>query len=165
MVRRSAVKARTQTVNQIKSLVVTAPEQLREHLRGLGLSALVHACARFRPGSTLADPAVATKGRAALARAPLRNVDRRNHRGGQDPPRASGGGRADVARAARSRSRGGRAAARDRRRQPRPSAIRGRFRPSYVVSHRYRQAPGERTATASTAAAIEAPTMPYTPSS
>jgi len=70
MVRRSAVKARTQTVNQIKALVVTAPEQLREHLRGLGLSALVHACARFRPGSTLADPAVATK-------AALRSLARR----------------------------------------------------------------------------------------
>jgi hypothetical protein len=33
------------------------------------------------------------------------------------------------------------------------------------VSHRYRQAPGERTGTASTAAVIEAPTTPYIPSS
>jgi transposase len=49
---------------------VTAPEQLREHLRGLGLSALVHTCARFRPGSALADPAVATK-------AALRSLARR----------------------------------------------------------------------------------------
>jgi transposase len=70
MVRRSAVKARTQTVNQIKSLVVTAPEQLREQLRDLGLSTLVDTCARFRPGTGLADPSTATK-------AALRSLARR----------------------------------------------------------------------------------------
>jgi transposase len=61
VVRRSAVKARTQVVNQLKALLVTAPEHLREQLRDLSLSALVHTCVRFRPGTTLADPAVATK--------------------------------------------------------------------------------------------------------
>ncbi|MER7193794.1 hypothetical protein [Streptomyces flaveolus] len=35
MVRKSAVKARTQTMNQIRSLMVTAPSALREKLRGL----------------------------------------------------------------------------------------------------------------------------------
>lgn len=33
--RRSAMKARTQAVNQLKALIVTAPDVLREHLRGL----------------------------------------------------------------------------------------------------------------------------------
>jgi transposase len=61
LVRRSAVKARTQTVNQIKSLMVTAPEQLREHLRDLSLSTLVRTCVRFRPGIALRDPSTATK--------------------------------------------------------------------------------------------------------
>jgi transposase len=61
MVGRSAVKARTQTVNQLKALLVTAPEHLREPLRDLSLSTLVHTCARFRPGPDLADPSTATK--------------------------------------------------------------------------------------------------------
>jgi len=61
VVRRSAVKARTQTVNQIKALMITAPEQLRDQLRELSLSRLIHTCARFRPGSDLTDPSVATK--------------------------------------------------------------------------------------------------------
>ncbi len=33
--RSSAVKARTQTTNQLKTLLVTAPAELREHLRSL----------------------------------------------------------------------------------------------------------------------------------
>jgi transposase len=60
--RRSAVKARTQAMNQLKNLIVTAPHDLRERLRSLGDSELVDRCARFRPDPTnLADPAVATK--------------------------------------------------------------------------------------------------------
>ena len=41
----SAVKARTQTVNQMKALVVTAPAELREKLDGLGTRQL-SSCAR-----------------------------------------------------------------------------------------------------------------------
>ena len=37
----SAVKARTQAINQMKALVVTAPARLREHLTGLTAAALV----------------------------------------------------------------------------------------------------------------------------
>jgi hypothetical protein len=33
--RRSAMKARTQAVNQLKALIVTAPDVLREHIRGV----------------------------------------------------------------------------------------------------------------------------------
>ena len=47
--RRSAVKARTQAANQLHSVVVTAPEPLKDQLKGLNLKALVRACAAFRP--------------------------------------------------------------------------------------------------------------------
>lgn len=56
--RRSAVKARTQTTNQLKSLLVTAPPPLRERLHGLKTPALVKACALLRPPAMpLSDPA------------------------------------------------------------------------------------------------------------
>ena len=46
----SAVKARTQAINQMKALVVTAPARLREHLTGLTAAALVTRSKSFRPG-------------------------------------------------------------------------------------------------------------------
>jgi transposase len=61
LVRRSAVKARTQAINQLKSLLVTGSADLREQLRPLGPAALVEACARLRPGADLTDPAIAAK--------------------------------------------------------------------------------------------------------
>ena len=56
----SAVKARTQAVNQMKALVVTAPAQLRETLDGLTAVNLASRCARFRVGR-LDSPTAATK--------------------------------------------------------------------------------------------------------
>lgn len=47
--RRSALKARTQAGNQLYALVVTAPDDLRNQLRGLSTRALAHQAARFRP--------------------------------------------------------------------------------------------------------------------
>jgi len=58
--RRSALKARTQAANQIRDLIVTAPDQLRSRLRDLDTEARVTACARFRPG-VVADPVEATR--------------------------------------------------------------------------------------------------------
>src|SRR5829696_8135461 len=46
--RRSAMKARTQAANQLQGLRVTAPEQLRQRLRGLSTMELVSVAARFR---------------------------------------------------------------------------------------------------------------------
>ncbi len=43
--RSSAVKARSQTTNQLKSLLVTAPAELREQLQALSTTALVSTCA------------------------------------------------------------------------------------------------------------------------
>ncbi|WP_103529048.1 transposase, partial [Streptomyces sp. SM12] len=64
--RRSAVKARTQVMNQIRGLLVSAPAMLREQVAGLERAALIRALARLRPGSDLSRPLAAT--RAALRR-------------------------------------------------------------------------------------------------
>lgn len=62
---RSAVKARTQALNQARQLLVTAPEALRAALRDRPATDLARACARLRPVD-LTDPTGATK--AALRR-------------------------------------------------------------------------------------------------
>jgi transposase len=69
--RRSAIKARTQAANQLQSLRVTAPEQLRRRLRGLSTKELVSAAARFRLGGDPHDAPTAT-------RFALRSVARRH---------------------------------------------------------------------------------------
>jgi len=61
MARRSALKARTQAANQLKALLVTAPEELREELRGLSTIKLVCRASRFRTGESLTGVMVATK--------------------------------------------------------------------------------------------------------
>lgn len=48
--RRSAMQARTQAVNQLHAVVVTAPEQLRDRLRRLPIGQLVATASGFRPG-------------------------------------------------------------------------------------------------------------------
>jgi transposase len=58
--RRSAVKARTQAANQLDSLVVTAPDELRCQLRGLAPDRLVEVAAALRPAE-LTCPVAATK--------------------------------------------------------------------------------------------------------
>ena len=60
IVKDSAIKARTQAINQMKALIVTAPSELRPELVGLGVPRLVALCARFRPGH-LATQAGAAK--------------------------------------------------------------------------------------------------------
>ncbi len=59
--RSTAIKARTQAINAMDALVVTAPEGLREALRGLSKTKLVRTCARLRPGGDLRCPTTATK--------------------------------------------------------------------------------------------------------
>lgn len=70
LARRSAIKARTQAANQIRDLIVTAPDQLRSRLRDLDTDDRVAVCARFRT-TALADPGEATK-------AALRTLARRH---------------------------------------------------------------------------------------
>ena len=66
--RRSAVKARTQAANQIHSLVVTGPEQVKQQLKGMNLKAQVRVCARFRPGTDHTTTAYAKRALRHLAR-------------------------------------------------------------------------------------------------
>ena len=66
--RRSATKARTQAANQIHSLVVTAPEQVKHQLKGLKLKARVRVCVRWRPGQAQTTVAYAKKALRYLAR-------------------------------------------------------------------------------------------------
>src|SRR5918997_4989759 len=72
VVRRSALKARTQAVNQLRALLVTAPEELKATLRGLSTAKPVATAARFRPG----DP----KDLRAATKLAMRSVARRHRR-------------------------------------------------------------------------------------
>jgi transposase len=58
--RNSAMRARTKAINTAKALVVTAPAELREQLRHLGLAKLVAVCARMRP-ATVDNPLGGTR--------------------------------------------------------------------------------------------------------
>jgi len=71
--RRSAVKARAQAINQLKNLLVTAPEGLRSELRGLPTAKLVAKVSGFRPGANPSDVEAATK-------FAMRSVARRHQR-------------------------------------------------------------------------------------
>jgi transposase len=57
--RQTAVKARTQAINALKGLLVTAPDELREQLAGLSTTKLVRQAAALDP-DTLATPTAAT---------------------------------------------------------------------------------------------------------
>jgi transposase len=70
--RRSAVKARTQAINQIRGLLVTAPAALREQLNGYSTTKIIDTLRNCRPGSDLSDRLTATK-------AALRRLARRYH--------------------------------------------------------------------------------------
>ena len=66
LARRSAVKARTVAANQINAVAVTAPEHLRDRLRGLKTPEMVKVCARWRIGAA-GDPAAGAAKRALRA--------------------------------------------------------------------------------------------------
>jgi transposase len=66
--RQSAVKARTQAINAIKALLVTAPSALREQLEDLTTAKLVRQAAALDPGPLATPTAAATLALAGLAR-------------------------------------------------------------------------------------------------
>jgi transposase len=70
--RRSADRARTQAANQIRSIIDTAPDELRRELRDLKLHDIVERAARWRPHGTPTDPQLAAK-------VALRSLARRFH--------------------------------------------------------------------------------------
>ncbi|TDC92707.1 IS110 family transposase [Actinomadura sp. 7K507] len=60
--RRSAVDQRADAQRTIKTLIVTAPDELRERLRGMPVNALITTCANLRPDRTdAASPATTVK--------------------------------------------------------------------------------------------------------
>lgn len=70
----SGVKARTQSLNQIRAILVTAPTDLREDLAGLPVGRLLQRCAAFRPGELTCPTAAAKYTLRLLAR---RNLELR----------------------------------------------------------------------------------------
>jgi transposase len=59
--RETAVKARTQAINQLRALVVTAPLQLAQQLRGLSSRKLIATATCFDPDVPIDDPTTATR--------------------------------------------------------------------------------------------------------
>jgi transposase len=59
--RETAVKARTQAINQLRALVVTAPLELAEQLRGLSSRQLVATATCFESTTPVTDPTTATR--------------------------------------------------------------------------------------------------------
>lgn len=59
--RRSAVKARAQAANQLKTMLITAPEGLKSELHALSTAKLVTKVSRFRPGENPSEVEAATK--------------------------------------------------------------------------------------------------------
>jgi transposase len=66
--RQTAVKARTQAINAIKALLVTAPTELREQLAGLTTTKLVGQAAALDPGPLATPTAAAMLALGGLAR-------------------------------------------------------------------------------------------------
>jgi transposase len=61
LARAGAIKARTAAINELRSLLVTAPADLRERMTDMPVEALTSTCARLRPATDLADPLQGTK--------------------------------------------------------------------------------------------------------
>ena len=61
VVRSSAVKSRTQTINQITGLLTSATEEIRSKYRSLHGRKLARALMGSRPGADLSDPGTATR--------------------------------------------------------------------------------------------------------
>jgi transposase len=66
--RQTAMRARTQTINALKALLVTAPAELREQLRGMSATRLVGAAADLEPGLITSPLAAAMLALCTLAR-------------------------------------------------------------------------------------------------
>ena len=67
----SAIDGRTRALNQVRSLLVTAPVALRERLKGLSRSHLITTCASFDPGALNGPMAAAKRALRSLARRQL----------------------------------------------------------------------------------------------
>jgi len=59
--RRSAVDVRREALGQLRGVIVTAPDQLRQQLRGLPTGRLLERCSRFRRSSSASADELATR--------------------------------------------------------------------------------------------------------
>lgn len=66
--RASAVKSRTQTILQLRNLILTAPEQLRDDLRDLPIKQIVERCARWHRRDPISALAATRQAMRSLAR-------------------------------------------------------------------------------------------------
>lgn len=66
--RDTARKARTSAIITLKALIVTVPDELREHLNGLSDKALIGKCSALRPGAICSPTASARHALRTLAR-------------------------------------------------------------------------------------------------
>ncbi|WP_143591783.1 IS110 family transposase [Thermoactinospora rubra] len=68
MAKDSAIKARTQTLNQLRAVLARTDPSLRDSLKGLGQAALLRTCSRFQAGSLVGieDAAIAVLRTLAL---------------------------------------------------------------------------------------------------
>jgi transposase len=78
VVKRSALKARTQAANQMTGLIVTAPETTRDELRGLTALKRAQRAAKWRPGTGHDPTTVTRRAIRALARRWLELTDEIN---------------------------------------------------------------------------------------
>ena len=76
LARRSAVDVRREALVQLRSVIVTAPERLREELRGLPVGRLLERCSRLRRSSGK-RPTSSRPARPAHTRPTNRSGDRR----------------------------------------------------------------------------------------
>ncbi len=65
---RSAVKARTQAMNQLRALIVSASDDLRERLDGLTMVQITKTAARFRSSGSLDEREITKQAMRSLAR-------------------------------------------------------------------------------------------------
>ena len=125
--RSSARKARTQCLNQMRSIISTAPEPIRAELRHLNVYRLLERASAYRPGQRRDVTSLTKVSLRMLARraARARGRDRRARR---HPRTTRPRHRPEADRPARDRRRQRLRAARRRRRQPRTAPQRSHLR-------------------------------------
>ena len=159
--RAGAIKARTQAGNQLRDLILTAPEPLRQHLVGQPSGQQADAAARFRPGGP-ACPAEGAKAAMASVAPPPPAADRGDHPAGCHARRTRASCRPGTVPGQEGRGHPGRRhLAGHRRRQPRPGPQGGQLPPPCAAPARWTPPPASNCATASTAAATGKPTPRY----
>ena len=94
--RRSAVDVRREALVQLRSVIVTAPDELRQELRGLPAGRLLERCSRFRRSSSRTPTRRRHHARAAHPRPPRPGSDRGSSRAPDGDPRPRPGARTQL---------------------------------------------------------------------